>query len=96
VILFTLDLEFADLRKFPPGTHPGILLFRPHSMGPLATQQTVSSSILLKKRILLPFRDASLWLILHVSGSDVHPWIQILQNGRRYQNDKRYEICGQG
>jgi len=21
VILFTLDLEFADLRKFPPGTH---------------------------------------------------------------------------
>jgi len=39
VILFTLDLEFADLRKFPPGTHPGIMLFRPQSMGPLATNR---------------------------------------------------------
>ena len=28
-MLFTLDLEFADLRKYPPGTHPGIILFRP-------------------------------------------------------------------
>ncbi len=37
MILFTFDLEFADLRKFPPGTHPGIILFRPQSMGPLAT-----------------------------------------------------------
>ena len=22
-ILLTLDIEFADLRKYPPGTHPG-------------------------------------------------------------------------
>ena len=41
LILFTLDLEFADLRKFPPGTHPGIILFRPHSMGPLATNRFI-------------------------------------------------------
>ncbi len=40
-ILFTIDLEFADLRKFPPGTHPGIILFRPQSMGPLATNRFV-------------------------------------------------------
>ncbi len=40
-ILFTLDLEFADLRKFPPGTHPGIILFRPQSMGPLATNRFI-------------------------------------------------------
>lgn len=33
-MLFTLDLEFADLRKFPPGKHPGVVLFRPRSMGP--------------------------------------------------------------
>jgi len=33
-ILFTLDLEFGDLRKYPPGSHPGIILFRPRSMGP--------------------------------------------------------------
>ena len=41
MILFTLDLEFADLRKFPPGTHPGIVLFRPQSMGPLATNRFI-------------------------------------------------------
>jgi predicted nuclease of predicted toxin-antitoxin system len=33
-ILLTLDIEFADLRKYPPGTHPGIILFRPPSFGP--------------------------------------------------------------
>ncbi len=27
-MLLTLDLEFGDLRKYPPGTHPGIVLFR--------------------------------------------------------------------
>ena len=35
-MVFTLDLDFADLRKFPPGSHPGVVLFRPRSMGPLA------------------------------------------------------------
>jgi predicted nuclease of predicted toxin-antitoxin system len=40
-ILFTLDLEFADLRKFPPGAHPGIFLFRPQSMGPLTTNRFI-------------------------------------------------------
>ncbi len=25
----TLDLDFSDVRRFPPGTHPGILLLRP-------------------------------------------------------------------
>ncbi|XYH99842.1 DUF5615 family PIN-like protein [Sorangium sp. So ce1128] len=28
-VLMTLDVEFADLRKYRPGTHPGIVLFRP-------------------------------------------------------------------
>jgi predicted nuclease of predicted toxin-antitoxin system len=40
-MIFTLDLDFADLRKFPPGTHPGVILFRPRSMGPLAVNQFV-------------------------------------------------------
>ena len=35
-MLFTLDLDFADLRKYPPGSHSGIVLFRPASLGPLA------------------------------------------------------------
>ena len=34
-ILLTLDVEFADLRKYPPGCHPGIILFRPHSLSPI-------------------------------------------------------------
>ena len=27
-ILLTLDVEFADIRKYPPGSHPGVVLFR--------------------------------------------------------------------
>lgn len=27
----TLDLDFSDLREFPPGSHPGILLLRPQN-----------------------------------------------------------------
>ncbi|MFB2983581.1 DUF5615 family PIN-like protein [Microseira sp. BLCC-F43] len=27
----TLDLDFSDVRRFPPGSHPGILLLRPRS-----------------------------------------------------------------
>ena len=40
-MVFTLDLEFADLRKFQPGSHPGVVLFRPRSMGPLAVHRFV-------------------------------------------------------
>ena len=40
-MIFTLDLDFADLRKFPPGSHPGVILFRPRSMGPMAVNQFV-------------------------------------------------------
>jgi predicted nuclease of predicted toxin-antitoxin system len=27
-ILVTFDLDFADIRHYPPGTHPGIVVFR--------------------------------------------------------------------
>jgi len=40
-MILTLDLDFADLRKFPPGSHPGVILFRPRSMGPSAVNQFV-------------------------------------------------------
>jgi predicted nuclease of predicted toxin-antitoxin system len=40
-ILLTLDIEFADLRKYPPGSHPGIVLFRPVSLGPLSVNRFV-------------------------------------------------------
>lgn len=44
-ILLTLDLEFADLRKYPPGSHPGIILFRPRSFGPLAVNRFVEDFV---------------------------------------------------
>jgi predicted nuclease of predicted toxin-antitoxin system len=40
-ILLSLDIEFADLRKYPPGSHPGIVLFRPASLGPLSVHRFV-------------------------------------------------------
>ena len=41
-MLLTLDVEFADLRKYPPGSHPGIILFRPLSMGPLSVNSFIA------------------------------------------------------
>jgi predicted nuclease of predicted toxin-antitoxin system len=41
-MLMTLDIEFADLRKYPPGSHPGTVLFRPGSLGPLAVNRLVA------------------------------------------------------
>lgn len=29
--LITLDLDFSDVRRFPPGSHPGLLLLRPRN-----------------------------------------------------------------
>jgi predicted nuclease of predicted toxin-antitoxin system len=40
-ILLSLDVEFADLRKHPPGSHPGSILFRPVSLGPLSVNHFV-------------------------------------------------------
>ncbi|MCX5807404.1 MAG: DUF5615 family PIN-like protein [Proteobacteria bacterium] len=40
-ILFTMDIEFADLRKYPPGSHPGIVLFRPATFGPLSVNKFI-------------------------------------------------------
>ena len=44
-MLLTLDLEFGDLRKHPPGHHPGIVLFRPRSYGPLSVNRFVEEFI---------------------------------------------------
>jgi len=40
-LLITLDVEFANLNKYPPGSHPGIFLFRPRSLGPLTVNEFV-------------------------------------------------------
>lgn len=44
-ILLTLDIEFADLRKYQPGTHPGIVLFRPSNFGPLTVNRYVENFV---------------------------------------------------
>ena len=44
-IHFTLDVEFADLRKHPPGEHPGIVLFRPIGMEPESTTAMITSFV---------------------------------------------------
>ena len=37
----TLDLDFSDVRRFVPGTHPGILLIRPRGKGRQAVARVV-------------------------------------------------------
>lgn len=44
-MLLTLDLELSDLRKYPPGNHPGIILFRPRSFGPLAVNRFIEEFV---------------------------------------------------
>ena len=44
-VLLTLDLEFGNIRKNPPGEHPGIVLFRPGSFGPLEVNRFVEEFI---------------------------------------------------
>ena len=38
----TLDLDFADVRRFGPGTHPGILLIRPKTRGAKAVLEILT------------------------------------------------------
>lgn len=40
-VLLTLDVEFGNLTKYPPGKHPGIILFRPKSLGPLTVNEFI-------------------------------------------------------
>ena len=44
-MLITLDVEFGDLRKYPPGSHSGIILFRPRSLGLLNTARMVEEFV---------------------------------------------------
>jgi predicted nuclease of predicted toxin-antitoxin system len=42
-ILLSLDLDFANVMKYPPGSHPGIVLFRPSTLGPGAVNRLVTA-----------------------------------------------------
>lgn len=32
-LFITLDLDFSDIRRYQPGSHPGVLLLRPETRG---------------------------------------------------------------
>ncbi len=59
-ILATLDLDFSDIREYPPGTHSGIWVLRP-------AQQTFAAIVALLEagvRLAMTERtDGPLWVI---------------------------------
>jgi predicted nuclease of predicted toxin-antitoxin system len=44
-LLLTLDLDFADVLRFPPGSHPGIVLLRPATLGPGSVSRFVADLV---------------------------------------------------
>ena len=40
-LLLTLDRGFGDLRRYPPGTHPGIVVLRPDSQDPGSVERLI-------------------------------------------------------
>lgn len=51
-LLITLDLDFSDVRRFQPGTHPGILLVRA-----LSTSSSAVSRVLRRVLVERPLED---------------------------------------
>jgi predicted nuclease of predicted toxin-antitoxin system len=45
-ILFTLDTDFLNLKTYPPGTHSGIVVFRPPRQGALTLTKFVRAFVL--------------------------------------------------
>ena len=44
-ILFTLDTDFLNLKKYPPGIHSGIVVFRPPRQGALTLAKFVKAFV---------------------------------------------------
>ena len=59
-ILITLDLDFSDIRAYPPGSNPGITVLR-------LNEQSIDSVIIAMKKVLLSFSNETpikkLWLV---------------------------------
>jgi predicted nuclease of predicted toxin-antitoxin system len=45
-ILFTLDTDFLNLKAYPPGSHSGIVVFRPPRQGALTLARFVKAFVL--------------------------------------------------
>lgn len=59
-VLLTLDLDFSDLRSYPPGHFPGLIVLRPTSQSRAAILSLVDRLIpLLHKETL----DGKLWIV---------------------------------
>jgi predicted nuclease of predicted toxin-antitoxin system len=69
--LITLDLDFSDVRRFEPGTHPGILLIRARNNSAIAVlevlRRVVSEQPLPDLRGCLAVADSSLTRIRRVT-----------------------------
>ena len=59
-ILVTFDLDFSDIRSYPPATHKGIWVLRPHT-------QSIENTLTLLMATLLVLEteptDGRLWII---------------------------------
>jgi hypothetical protein len=44
-ILLTLDADFLDLKKYPPDSHRGVIVFRPPRQGALALAKFVKAFV---------------------------------------------------
>jgi hypothetical protein len=44
-ILFTLDTDFLDLKVYPPGSHRGVIVFRPPRQGALAVAEFIKAFV---------------------------------------------------
>src|SRR5690242_14609952 len=42
-ILFTLDTDFLDLKKYPPKSHQGVIVFRPPRQGALTVARFIKA-----------------------------------------------------
>ncbi|MFL6192955.1 MAG: DUF5615 family PIN-like protein [Thermoanaerobaculia bacterium] len=71
--LITLDLDFSDVRRFEPGTHPGILLIRARNNSAIAVleilRRVVSEQPLLHLQGCLAVADPNLTRIRRVAGT---------------------------
>lgn len=68
-IIVTLDLDFADLRRFPPENYAGIIVLRLGSLARAYTRSTVTRLVrLLSDRPL----DGELWVVTEPSVRVVH------------------------
>lgn len=59
-IFITLDLDFSDVRAYPPGAYPGIIVIR-------LADQSVDSTLLVTNKIISTFQEESpsgkLWIV---------------------------------